>query len=312
MKRLIALSSLFVCLNVLGATVEPVRSPEQDEAAVLKFWDWDLMKRAQRASGMGTPVDEVLTEGGDPNGFVREAHADQGGLSRRAGILFYVSHDGVPQHCSATVLKSVQGNLVLTAAHCVMDVGEVWKQKMLFVPAYDGEAEEGKRTPFGRWPIRYMYIPHLRAHLDEESDVAIVSTFAQGGQSLEQAVDGGSRACLSERGSQLPNSQMWGYPGVGYSGGEMQRCLSRMGDLKDSSAVGTPNCSTISGSSGSAFRFQQDDDWATAVVHGPGRSTRLRQSNFQALYTLASESDAVVPRCLTTGVNSSEHAAPQH
>ncbi|PYB76741.1 trypsin-like serine peptidase [Pseudomonas soli] len=302
MQGLIALSSLFVCASVLGATVEPVQSPEQDEAAVLAFWDPARMRQAERAvGGPANPVDEVLTENGDHLGFVREAHAHQGALSSRAGILFYVSGDGVPQHCSATVLKSAQENLVLTAAHCVIERGEVWKQKMLFVPAYDGAAAEGERAPFGRWPIRYKYIPHLEAYRSEESDLAIVSIFAQGDQSLEQAVGGGSRACLSERGSQLPNSQIWGYPGVSYSGGEMRRCLSRMDDLEGSSGVGTPNCSTISGSSGSAFRFQQNDDWAIAVVHGSGQSTRLRESTFQALYRLASGSDAVVPRCLTKG-----------
>ncbi|GLO50051.1 hypothetical protein PPUN110474_14510 [Pseudomonas putida] len=299
MKRLLTFVTSAAFLFVGVGVCAPIRSPEQDEAKVLAFWTPENMKLAESASGgPANPVNEVLTKDGDDFGFIKvtQAHTDK--LGRRAGVLFYVSTDGVPQHCSATALDSPTGDLVLTAAHCVVERGCNWKDMALFVPSYDGTAAESQRAPLGRWPVHYKYIPVEDAYSSVESDLAIVSVFPQQGMSLQSRLGGASRPYISEAGGILPNGEIWSYPGVVYSGGEMQRCLSRLEPMENSSGIGTPNCSTMSGSSGSGFRIvNEGGDWIAGVVHGTGISSRLRQSTFDGLYKLASGASEQASEC---------------
>lgn len=55
--------------------------------------------------------------------------------------------------CSGTVVQSRQRNFVLTAGHCVYDLGTAdFNQRLIFVPAYrDGQA------PFGQFPAESRY-----------------------------------------------------------------------------------------------------------------------------------------------------------
>ncbi|MGK0148550.1 trypsin-like serine peptidase [Pseudomonas putida] len=277
----------------------PIRSPEQDEAKVLAYWTPENMKLAESASGgPANPVNEVLTKDGDHFGFIKVTQAHKDKLGRRAGVLFYVSTDGVPQHCSATALDSPKGDLVLTAAHCVVERGCNWKDMALFVPSYDGTAAESLRAPLGRWPVHYKYIPVEDAYSSVDSDLAIVSVFPQQGMSLKSKLGGASKPYISEVEEKLPNGEIWSYPGVNYSGGEMQRCVSRLEPIVNSTGISTPNCATMSGSSGSGFRIvEEDSDWVAGVVHGTGISSRLRESTFDGLYKLASGASEQASEC---------------
>lgn len=301
MKSLLTACVTYTALIFTGVGVcAPIRSSEQDEAKVLAFWTPENMKLAESADGgPANPVNEVLTPGGDQFGFVKETQAHTDELARRAGILFYVSPDGVLQHCSATALSSPKGNLVLTAAHCVIESGCKWKEKSLFVPGYDGTAPASQRTPSGRWPVHYKYIPNEESHSSEEADLAIVNVFPQQGMSLQSRLGGASQPFISQAQEKLPDGQIWSYPGVWYSGGEMQRCLSRLDPRENSSGIDTPNCSTMSGTSGSGFRFEKEgSDWVAGVVHVTGIAARLRKSTFDDLYKLASGASEQASECL--------------
>ncbi|MGJ7550679.1 trypsin-like serine peptidase [Pseudomonas alloputida] len=299
MKRLITHLASAGCMTSYLALAAPIESPEQNEAQVLQFWTPERMQEAEFAGGgPANPVKKVLTDGGDHFGFASVTHAQENALSRRAGILFYVSSDGVLQHCSATALDSAKGNLILTAAHCVIEQEGKWKDKSLFVPAYDGAAAPAQRTPLGRWPVHYKYIPTLNAYATIDTDLAIASVFAQEGKSLKEALAGASQPCISESQQALPVGQVWAYPGVSYLGGEMKRCVSRLNPEESSSGILTPNCATMSGSSGAGFRLQsQQNDWVAGVVHGTGQSARLRQSTFNDLYKVANGSEVDVAAC---------------
>ncbi len=302
MKRSLSAFATFAALISAGmGDCAPIRSPAQDGLEVLKFWTPENMKLAEHAhGGPANPVNEVLTEGGDVFGFVTVPLPHKEELSRRAGVLFYVSPDGVLQHCSATALSSPKGNLVLTAAHCVIEKACNWKDKALFVPGYNGAAPASQRTPFGSWPVHYMYIPTADAFSSVDADLAIVSVFPQKGKPLESTLGGASWPYVSREQESLPDGQIWSYPGVSYSGGEMQRCLSRLEPMVNASGIATPNCATMSGSSGSGFRFKKaGSDWVAGVVHGTGFSSRLRPSTFNDLYELASGGNEQAAECST-------------
>lgn len=100
--------------------------------------------------------------------------------------------------CTASVLASPHGNLLLTAAHCVTGTAVGWS----FAPGYDRG-----RTPFGVWTVTGAYAePGWLRDRDPRDDVAILSVADQrwhgrtvavqdvtGGNALEPAPPAGSR-----------------------------------------------------------------------------------------------------------------------
>lgn len=70
-----------------------------------------------------------------------------------SGVLFFV-HDDNDYACSASVIRSDEGNAVVTAGHCLFD-DEKWSDFLLFAPGYDGAT-----TPFGLWEIDTAAVPH--------------------------------------------------------------------------------------------------------------------------------------------------------
>jgi V8-like Glu-specific endopeptidase len=89
------------------------------------------------------------------------------------GALFDGTPDGLGGHfCSGTVIDSPGGDLVLTAAHCVVaGDGSPARTGMLFVPGYhDGEA------PFGVWTVTAAQVdPGWESAADPDLDVALLA-----------------------------------------------------------------------------------------------------------------------------------------
>ncbi|MEV0266793.1 serine protease [Streptomyces sp. NPDC050617] len=85
------------------------------------------------------------------------------------GPLFYAGAPGGPDHqCTAAVVHSPRGNLLVTAAHCVHQGG--FRTDLAFVPGYhDG------RMPYGVWvPTRIDVDPTWTADRDPDHDVAFI------------------------------------------------------------------------------------------------------------------------------------------
>jgi V8-like Glu-specific endopeptidase len=89
------------------------------------------------------------------------------------GALFDGSPDELGDHfCSASVVDSPGGDLLLTAAHCVASGdGTPAATGMLFVPGYhDGQ------EPYGVWTVRDAAVdPHFLADADPDYDVAFLT-----------------------------------------------------------------------------------------------------------------------------------------
>jgi V8-like Glu-specific endopeptidase len=120
------------------------------------------------------------------------------------GALF--ANETTRQHsCTAGVVDSSAGNVLITAAHCVAGSGA----GMVFVPALDGAG-----APFGRWTVTAAYVPAgWRARQDPEDDVAFLTVAPRRGNGALtniQAVTGGYR--LGSAGAAGQSISVTAYP----------------------------------------------------------------------------------------------------
>ncbi|WP_236051129.1 trypsin-like serine peptidase [Nonomuraea cypriaca] len=192
---------------------------------------------AQRLSSV--PANQMLTPGGDTNGYARMRRPYTGAaLSRISGRLFFVNAAGRGDSCTASVVRSAAGVLIITAGHCVYGVPEGsptgrWHTNFAFVPAYDGRgATERQREPYGRWGGRRAWKPEgytgqTGGDWNSVYDVALIEVGRRNG-TLEQAV-GGFTPMLNQGGRHTIATT--GYPGVlgrkPYDGRDQLWCLGR-------------------------------------------------------------------------------------
>jgi V8-like Glu-specific endopeptidase len=82
------------------------------------------------------------------------------------GALFTMSKGKLGRHfCTASVIGSPYGDLVITAAHCVAGISGI-----VFVPGYDRGA-----APYGIWTVTNIYVdPSWASSSDPDDDVAFL------------------------------------------------------------------------------------------------------------------------------------------
>jgi V8-like Glu-specific endopeptidase len=82
------------------------------------------------------------------------------------GALFTMSKGKLSDHfCTASVVSSPQGDLVITAAHCVTGISGI-----VFVPGYDRGA-----APYGIWTVTGIYVDRSwKSSSDPDDDVAFL------------------------------------------------------------------------------------------------------------------------------------------
>ncbi|WP_055490608.1 serine protease [Streptomyces sp. TP-A0356] len=121
--------------------------------------------------------------------------------SSRIGALFSSSGALEGGHfCTASVVHSKQGNLIVTAAHCIGS-GTLW-----FAPGYrDG------RAPFGVWKLSRTYVGDAwSGDQDEDSDVAFAAVEPIGKVQVEDVVGGNKFVTGRETGATAVT--VTGYP----------------------------------------------------------------------------------------------------
>lgn len=124
------------------------------------------------------------------------------------GALFGTSNgsiDGQGHYCTGSVVNSPEGDVVVTAAHCVYDSSGVYTD-IAFVPGYhDGQ------DPYGVWiPSAVVVAPQWASSSDPDYDVAFVVVHEQGSSTKIQDVVGGDELTLSPGYGGL--TQVVGYP----------------------------------------------------------------------------------------------------
>jgi len=121
------------------------------------------------------------TAGGRALPSARPAAADAAG--DRVGALFDGTLDG-PRMCTASVVGSPRGNLLLTAAHCVQSLAGGRADGLVFVPGY-----RDHQAPHGSWPVSAAIVdPHWAAQQDPEYDVAFLTVEDVDGRRIEDVV----------------------------------------------------------------------------------------------------------------------------
>ncbi|MFC9930131.1 trypsin-like serine peptidase [Streptomyces sp. NPDC127190] len=116
-----------------------------------------------------------------PFGITAEVGASR--QSARIGALFGADRAqklAGGHYCTASVVHSPRGDLILTAAHCVDGVDG----DLVFVPGYrDGKA------PYGVWKVRRRFVPDGWAKdQDEDSDLAFATLAELHGKRIESVV----------------------------------------------------------------------------------------------------------------------------
>jgi V8-like Glu-specific endopeptidase len=122
------------------------------------------------------------------------------------GALFRITHGAQlagGHFCTASVVDSPQGDLVMTAAHCVSGLGA---GQFAFVPGFrDGH------TPYGVWPVSRVTVDHAWAtSADPDHDVAFLQVRKLGSANTVQSVTGGERLGLGQPAGQFV--RVTGYP----------------------------------------------------------------------------------------------------
>jgi V8-like Glu-specific endopeptidase len=99
------------------------------------------------------------------------------------GALFYTT--GARRHfCTAAVVNSTAGDLVLTAAHCVY--GTAYSTNITYVPQY----HNGQR-PYGAWAVRTIIVAvGWRKSHDPNLDLAFLVVGAAGGPKIQARTGG--------------------------------------------------------------------------------------------------------------------------
>ncbi|WKK22062.1 hypothetical protein QZH56_25075 [Streptomyces olivoreticuli] len=78
------------------------------------------------------------------------------------GVLFYVGEDMKDHHCTASVVHSPKGNLIITAGHCSFG------DDAAFVPDYRTGAA---KQPYGVWAVDRTFVDPRRTDTGEGSDL---------------------------------------------------------------------------------------------------------------------------------------------
>ncbi|MBT2384352.1 serine protease [Streptomyces sp. ISL-11] len=108
--------------------------------------------------------------------------------SPAVGPLFYTGQGNTPGHgCTASVVHSAKGDLVVTAAHCVHQDG--FRTDIAFAPGYrDGVA------PYGVWvPTSVDVAPEWVTNRDPDHDVAFLRVRRAGDSTPVERVTGAER-----------------------------------------------------------------------------------------------------------------------
>jgi V8-like Glu-specific endopeptidase len=139
------------------------------------------------------------------------------------GALFSVSGGRLGSHfCTASVVDSPGGDLLVTAAHCVQGYSDSAPRGLAFVPAYD----QGS-APYGVWRVTRISVDQAWASSsDPDDDVAFLTVARTDSGTTIQSVTG-----AEELGIGMPASGMLTVSGYPESQNQPITCQNRVGSF---------------------------------------------------------------------------------
>ncbi|WP_235488709.1 trypsin-like serine peptidase [Streptomyces roseoverticillatus] len=176
------------------------------------------------------------------------------------GMLFSVGEDMRDHHCTASVVHSPKGNLIVTAGHC--SIGD----DAAFVPDY--RAGESKQ-PYGVWPVDHVYADPRRSDTGAGSDLdfAFATVKADGrGRQIER-VTGANR--LVRTPGYVNRVTVIGYPDADDDPADKAvRCTAMTNRLEDRNQLRMRCDGFVSGTSGSPWLTHFDERTRTGDLVG--------------------------------------------
>jgi V8-like Glu-specific endopeptidase len=123
------------------------------------------------------------------------------------GALFTISNGRLGTHfCTASVVHSPQGNLILTAAHCLAGYSDSGPGSIAFVPGYVDGA-----TPEGVWPVTRIFVDQAwAASADPDDDFAFLTVAQPGSSTPIEYVTGAERLGIGDPAAAV--TRVVGYP----------------------------------------------------------------------------------------------------
>jgi V8-like Glu-specific endopeptidase len=241
-RRLARPSSRFVSTSVLAMVVIAFASPANGATTTLV----GRMALAVRLS-------PGLASTGGPQG---KSFAG----TPAVGALFDESNGKLGSHfCTASVVHSPGGDLLITAAHCVSG----HSGQIAFVPGYDN----GK-TPYGVWTVSRIFVGQAWSSSGSiDDDVAFLQVSPDAAGTPIETVTGAETLGLNQPAGQL--TEVVGYPD---GAGQPVTCANQT-EAFNGSPTGVPesqfDCGGYpDGTSGSPFVAQVDKATGTGTVTG--------------------------------------------
>lgn len=180
-----------------------------------------------------------------------------GAVVQTAGRVFFTT-GGQDASCSGNAVNSANGDVVVTAGHCVKFEGQ-WATNWVFVPGYD----HGDK-PFGEWPAgTLMATQQWDSSEDINHDVGMAVVNERNGQSLTDVVGGQGIAFNATRGQQMYS---FGYPAAPpYDGESLIYCSGEVrDDILGSNDQGM-TCDMTGGSSGGPWFLDFDESAGAGI-----------------------------------------------
>ncbi|MGW7486803.1 trypsin-like serine peptidase [Streptomyces sp. NPDC054786] len=179
---------------------------------------------------------------------------------RSVGVLFSVDGDARAHHCTASVVHSPHGNLILTAGHCNPGT------RAAFVPQYRSGAAH---QPYGVWAIDDTFAYPGRGTTGAGADLDFAfATVAPGedGRPLEEVTGGNT---LSPTPGYTNDVTVVGYPDVRHDPQDRAvRCATRTSRLSGSHELRMECGGFYGGTSGSPWLTDFDEESGTGRVIG--------------------------------------------
>lgn len=138
--------------RIQQAAPQPLPDGASDVPAVEPLDDVVILEPSTGPTGSVAP---------DANGSVSSGEVwSYSGLSNQTVGRLYLSFPDWDSYCSAAVVSSKSKLIVATAAHCVFDTSEEYRQgfatNIMFVPG-----DRGGQTSHGRWVMERVWVPTI-------------------------------------------------------------------------------------------------------------------------------------------------------
>ena len=123
------------------------------------------------------------------------------------GALFSTSDGQLHTHfCTASVVHSPAGDLLVTAAHCVTGYSDTSPAGLVFVPGYDNGY-----APYGIWPVTRVFVDSAwESAADPNDDFAFLTVAQPGNSAPIEAITGAERLGIGQPSTDIV--QVTGYP----------------------------------------------------------------------------------------------------